>query len=124
MNTKHLMLIGAFLTLMSWGTSATAQSTSEKPRPGENVTLSGESIRGIQGRSNSRDLETFFNGNPDPTAVNANPNAGSDSPNVIPINPGVRLVQGEPLNIDNPAMMFPNGTNRSDRVQVQVDVAQ
>ncbi|NEP00982.1 MAG: hypothetical protein F6K58_20445 [Symploca sp. SIO2E9] len=118
-----LLGIGAFFA----GSASIAHSQAPVPSPSEDgsVTLSGESLRTVEGRTINDSLtffsETSLNTQNNPEGAEA---VGGKSDSGFLLNEKLELVIGDTLNSGDPLELFPNSGDRGDseRVKVQVEL--
>jgi hypothetical protein len=135
-----LTALGVLTAVTGFATSVHAQPTAASNSNAGDVTLSGESLVGIQNRTAGKDSNRFFLGNsatPAPnrsgTVVNTiesnnietNNNLTTQQPGVLQISEDVQVVSNEPLY--HPSTRVPGQQHlpfqNIDRAQVQIDVA-
>lgn len=137
MRHKILTILGALAAITGLASSAHAQSAVAPSSPTGEVTLSGNSLVGLQNRTIRTDFNRFFVGNYSTTSPNrtgsiesnnisSNNNLSLQDPGVLQISDDVQVVSNEP--VYHPSTRVPGQQNipfhNTDRVQVQVDLSQ
>ncbi|NEO29208.1 MAG: hypothetical protein F6K36_01855 [Symploca sp. SIO3C6] len=122
-NIIALLGVGALFA----GSASIAHSQSTVPSPSEDgsVTLSGESLRTVEGRT-IKDSLTFFSETSLTTQNNSEGTqaVGEQSDSSFLLNEKIELVIGDTLNSGDPLELFPNSGDRGDseRVKFQLDL--
>ncbi|HEY9820114.1 MAG TPA: hypothetical protein V6D35_04950 [Candidatus Sericytochromatia bacterium] len=120
-----LVVLGIGAGVVGYSSTASAQSPMPSGSPDASVTLSGESLRRIEGRTITGDYRTFFNQTLPTTQTNSVTNVGrlSQSQQRSVLGDQVDVVVGDTLTPDPPLTSFPSSdAGDTDRVRVQLQL--
>lgn len=118
-----LFILGIPVIVTGYSVTAHAQSNLT-PASSNAVTLSGNSLRTVEGRGIIRDYQNFFNGTLPTTQTNSVTNVGrittSPQPPLIGNQPAE--VVGDTLNTDTPLLLFPARSDAADAEKVKLQL--
>ncbi len=125
---QTLVVLGIGAVVTSYSSTAHAQSTMPPTSGNGSVTLSGASLRTVEGRTLSGDYRSFFNQTSPTTQTNSVTNVGrlTQSQRRSPLGEQVDVVVGDTLAPEPTPTSFSSSGDAgdSDRVRVQLQLGQ
>jgi len=126
---KHfLSILGLLASIISLGSPVYAQTPATTVSETENVTLSGNSLVGIEQRSIKDDYRVVF---PEGATENTSRQEWTQGnqinrPNVLPLSPEAELIVNEPLVLPNTPIPMENTDyfHGKDKVQLQLNLGE
>jgi hypothetical protein len=128
MDQHFLNILGILASIATLASPVYAQTPATTVFETENVTLSGNSLTGIEDRSIKNHYQVAF---PEARTENVTRNERAqrsqlNSPNVVPISPEAELIISEPLVLPNTPIPLENTEyfQGTDRVQLQLNLGE
>ncbi|MEB3182087.1 MAG: hypothetical protein VKL59_24080 [Nostocaceae cyanobacterium] len=128
MRKQFLSILGLLASIISLGSPVYAQTPATTASETENVTLSGNSLVGIEQRSIKQDYRVVF---PEGTTENHSRQEltqenQTNRPNVLPLSPEAELIVNEPLVLPNTPIPMENTDyfHGKDKVQLQLNLGE